>query len=139
MFRTLSRLLLAAGLRLRPPAPGRFGELVRLFRGAHPEADGDRWEAFCGDAVAGAYWEGERRGYDRARGADEAALRARHDWTAPRSPAGALALAAPDPGGTPEEVAAVRDLLAAARAAGVPVELRRGEAAPREDHGKVDG
>ncbi len=126
MWQLLSRLLLAAHLRLRPPAPGRFGDLIRLFRSAFPEADADRWEAFCEELAAGAYWEGERRGYDRARGIDEAALRDRHDWTAPRRD-GLPATAAPDPGGTAEEVERVRELLEAARAAGVPVEVRAAE------------
>lgn len=124
MWRLIFRALLAARLRLAPPAPGRFGDLARLFRAAHPEADGDAWEAFCGAHAAAAYWEGERRGFDRARGLGRAALARRHDWAAPAA-SSRPALAEPHPGGTPEELEAVRALVHAAAAAGVPVELRR--------------
>lgn len=81
MFRLLAVALLAARRLLNPPAPGRFHDLTRLFRIAHPDADADRWEAHCDDLAEAAYWEGERRGYDRARGLDAEALRSRHDWS----------------------------------------------------------
>lgn len=131
MWQLIFRALLAARLRLTPPrAPERLDDLVRLFRLAHPEADADAWEAFCCDFAARAYWEGERRGHDRSRGLSEAALRARHDWTAPRGPGDLPALGAPNPGGTPEEVAHLREVVAAARAAGCEVVVRRAGEGP---------
>lgn len=120
MIRLLALLLLPLRRVFKPPAPGRFSELTRLFRIAFPDADTDRWEAHAVDLAAAAYWEGERRGYDRARGLDEGALRARHDWAAARDrPALAGALAgfrSPDDplaGMPPEQVKAIREFLAA--------------------------
>lgn len=81
MLRLLAVALLAARRVLNPPAPGRFHDLTRLFRIAFPDADAERWESHCDDLAEAAYWEGERRGYDRARGVDAAALNARHDWS----------------------------------------------------------
>jgi len=118
MIRLLALLLLPLRRALVPPAPGRFGELTKLFRVAFPDADADRWEAHAEQLAASAYWEGERRGYDRARGLDEGALRARHDWTGTRggaAPSEALAgiVSPEDPlaGATPEQVAAIREYL----------------------------
>lgn len=118
MIRLLALLLLPIRRALRPPAPGRFNELTRLFRIAFPDADAERWEVHADDLAAAAYWEGERRGYDRARGLDEGALRARHDWSAARDrPALANALAglrSPDDPlawATPEQVEMVREYL----------------------------
>lgn len=120
MIRLLALLLLPLRRALKPPAPGRFSELTRLFRVAFPDADAERWETHAVDLAATAYWEGERRGYDRARGLDEGALRARHDWSAARDrPALAAALAGlrdpddPLAGMPPEQVAAIREFLAA--------------------------
>lgn len=81
MFRLLAAAVLAARRLLNPPAPGRFHDLTRLFQTAHPDASAEQWEAHADDLCEAAYWEGERRGYDRARGLDEAALKARHDWS----------------------------------------------------------
>jgi hypothetical protein len=118
MIRLLALLLLPLRRALAPPAPGRFSELTRLFRVAFPDADGDRWEAHCEQLAEAAYWEGERRGYDRARGLDEGALRARHDWAGARDrPPLADALAGlrspedPLAGATPEQLAAIREHL----------------------------
>lgn len=126
VWRLLFRALLAAKLRLDPPrSPERIADMVKLFRLGNPEADGDAWEAFCGDFAARTYWDGERRGFDRARGLSAAALAKRHDWTLPRGPGDLPAMGAPNPGGTPEEVAKLRELVNAARAAGCEVVVRR--------------
>jgi hypothetical protein len=113
VFRLLALLLLPVRRALAPPAPGRFADLTRLFRVAFPDADAERWEAHCGQLAAAAYWEGERRGYDRARGVDDEALRLRHDWTLPTRVRASLAqLRGPDDplaAATPEQLAKVRE------------------------------
>lgn len=91
IFGPLLRLLARAHRLLRPPPPApdpalpRLAELARLFRVAHPDAGAEDWEAFAVDLALAARREGEERGYDRARGLDEGALRARHDWVASAS------------------------------------------------------
>lgn len=106
MLRLLALLLLPLRSLLSPPAPGRFGELTRLFRAAFPDASPERWEAHCAQLAEAAYWEGERRGYDRMRGLSRGELDERHGWTA-RAPGG-IAL-------TAEQIEIVRRLLAEGR------------------------
>lgn len=77
----LFRLLYAVRDKLAPPpAPGRFDEMTKLFIAAFPHADRGQWEAHCAKLCASAYWEGEARGYDRARGLNEDQIRSKHDW-----------------------------------------------------------
>ena len=125
MLLLLLRALLAVRLRAPPPTPERLRDLAELHRRAFPEADAERWEAFCAQLAGAAYWEGERRGYARGRGASRAELRVEHDWTRPRLPGDLPAYGAPNPGGTPEEVERLRQLVEAARAAGCEVTVRR--------------
>lgn len=133
MFRLLALLLLPVRRALSPPAPGRFGDLTRLFRVAFPDADAERWQAHAEQLAADAYWEGERRGWDRARGLDDEALRARHDWALPaRLRASLSELRHPDDplaAATPEQ----REAIDRAVEGGVPFELHvEGEDPPHD-------
>lgn len=134
MFRLLALLLLPVSRVLKPPAPGRFTDLTRLFRVAFPDADAERWEAHCEQLAEAAYWEGERRGYDRARGLDAEALRLRHDWTLPPRVRASLAqLRGPDDplaAASPEQLAKVRE----AAAGGWSFELRVSDAGEDPSH-----
>lgn len=120
VIRLLALLLLPLQRALKPTAPGRFGELTRLFRIAFPDADAERWEQHCEQVASAAYWEGERRGYDRACGLADETLRERHDWVAARDrPALAHALAGlrdpddPLAGASQEQIEQMREFLLA--------------------------
>lgn len=94
----LTRLFRRAARPVEVTLPGRFREVMTMFRLQRPEASPDEWEAFALQLVEQAYDQGLARGVDRARGVSPEEERRRHAWSAGESrPALVIALTGRDP------------------------------------------